>query len=189
MQAQWAEAISHENEKLHQLSELQRGIIADLQRQGGAPDLAVAEAPAGPRHDSRSHSAMHAKHPSEANSPVRGLGTLTRTAVLLSCKPEDLSSAMELYVTRSWAAAVATQQDLERAVGGPCRTASAQHGQQATARRGAEAPRADKMDLRLLQEQLAKVRTIAALGARAVAILRASDTLHSFLSTLKILGP
>ena len=77
MQAQWAEAISHENEKLHQLSELQRGIIADLQRQGGAPDLAAAEAPAGPRRDTRSHSAMHAEHPSEVNSPVRGHGFLT----------------------------------------------------------------------------------------------------------------
>ena len=81
---------------------------------------------------------------------------------MLSCKPEGLSSAMGLYVSRDWViAAVATRQDLERAVGGPCRTASAQHGQQAAARRGAEAAGAGEMDLRLLQEQLAKVRITA----------------------------
>lgn len=32
VQAQWAEAVTHENEKLHQLIEMQRAIINDLQR-------------------------------------------------------------------------------------------------------------------------------------------------------------
>lgn len=31
MQAQWAEAVTHENEKLHQLIEMQKAIITDLQ--------------------------------------------------------------------------------------------------------------------------------------------------------------
>ena len=31
MQAQWAEAVTHENEKLHQLTDMQKAIIHDLQ--------------------------------------------------------------------------------------------------------------------------------------------------------------
>lgn len=40
MQAQWAEAVIHENEKLHQLSDLQKAIITQLQK--GASEAAAA---------------------------------------------------------------------------------------------------------------------------------------------------
>ena len=63
-QAQWAEAISHENEKLHQLSELQRGIIADL-RAHSAPNQVKHSAPSGATlwHSVSPQSALHAEHP------------------------------------------------------------------------------------------------------------------------------
>jgi hypothetical protein len=44
VQAQWAEAVTHENQKLHQLSDLQKAIITELHKGRGAASPVMAHA-------------------------------------------------------------------------------------------------------------------------------------------------
>ena len=97
MQAQWAEAISHENEKLHQLSELQRGIIADLQRHI-APDQAVPRGPAELQGVTQSYHALHTAHPCHANCLVRGRVHLLKDSGVLLYSKQNKRCALALYI-------------------------------------------------------------------------------------------
>ena len=58
MQAQWAQAVRHENEKLHQLTDLQKAIVSSLQKGHRTANAAVKRA------DELASTSQHAKRDS-----------------------------------------------------------------------------------------------------------------------------
>ena len=58
MQAQWAQAVRHENEKLHQLTDLQKAMVSSLQKGHRTADAAVKRA------DELARTSQHAKRDS-----------------------------------------------------------------------------------------------------------------------------
>jgi hypothetical protein len=63
-QAQWAEAVTHENEKLHQLTDLQKAIVGSLQDGHRSADAAVRRA------DELARTSQHAKRDSAEASKL-----------------------------------------------------------------------------------------------------------------------